>query len=209
MVPADWRITQNWDGPPNCQLWVVRWATQGLAFSTALRSVWHLNTSPQKLSLKSESPASEPSVTCLFQLSHPPPAEKYECPLGHSDTWWPNITVSQVSPIQYLFACQNSQRSMSSNMVKSGLIWGRVFRRCHLGRRVTAVTRPRWPTVVIHMTELVHVLRIFFFRNGYFLSDTPVFRRAVLWYGVVRLFVGPPSGNASCVRKRQQLQSKL
>ena len=40
MVPADWRTT-HWDGPPhrpspNRQPLVVRWATQDLAFSTAL-----------------------------------------------------------------------------------------------------------------------------------------------------------------------------
>ena len=39
--------------------------------------------------------------------------------LGHSDAWWPNITVSQVSPIQYLLACQKSQRSMPCYMVKT------------------------------------------------------------------------------------------
>ena len=54
----------------------------GFAFSTALLSIRHLNTSPRKLSLKSELPASEPSVTCLFQLSHPPPAGKYEFSTG-------------------------------------------------------------------------------------------------------------------------------
>ena len=31
-----WRTTQNWDGPPNHQSWVVRWATQDFAFSAAL-----------------------------------------------------------------------------------------------------------------------------------------------------------------------------
>ena len=38
---------------------------------------------------------------------------------------------------------------MSCNMVKSGLIWSRIFRRRHLGRRVTAVTHLRWPTVIL------------------------------------------------------------
>ena len=36
---------------------------------------------------------------------------------------------------------------MPCSMVKSGLTWSRVFRRRHLGRRVTAVTHLRWPTV--------------------------------------------------------------
>ena len=31
-----WRTTQNWDGPPYHQSWVVRWATQDFAFSAAL-----------------------------------------------------------------------------------------------------------------------------------------------------------------------------
>ena len=113
MVPADWRTTQNWDGPPSRQLWVVRWATRDFAFSTALLLVWHLNTTPPELSLKSESPASEPSITRLFRLSHPPPAGNTSAPLDHTDGWWPKITVSQVSHIQHLFAYQNSQRSMS------------------------------------------------------------------------------------------------
>ena len=38
---------------------------------------------------------------------------------------------------------------MPCNMVKSGLTWSRVFRRRHLGRLVTAVTRLRLPTVII------------------------------------------------------------
>ena len=35
------------------------------------------------------------------------------------------------------------------NIVKSVLAWSRVFRRRHLGRRVTAVTCLRWPTVIL------------------------------------------------------------
>ena len=42
--------------------------------------------------------------------------------------------------MQYLFACQKSQRSMPCNMIKSGLTSSRVFRRRHLGRQVTATS---------------------------------------------------------------------
>ena len=51
--------------------------------------------------------------------------------------------------IDNYIACQKSQRSVSCNMVKSDLSWSRVFRRRHLGRRVTAVTRLRWPIVTL------------------------------------------------------------
>ena len=50
---------QNWDGSPNSQPWVVRWAIHDFAFSTALLSAWHLNTSSRKLGLK--------------YVCHPPP----------------------------------------------------------------------------------------------------------------------------------------
>ena len=94
-----------------------------------------------------ESPASHPSVTRLFWSSHPPPTINASASLGYLDARWRAILTSQVSPIQYL--CQKSQQSMPRNMVKSGLAWTQVFRRRHLGRRVTAVTRIRWPTVDI------------------------------------------------------------
>ena len=96
-----------------------------------------------------ESPASQPSVTRLFWPSHPPPAEKASAPLGYPDARWPDIPISQVNPIRYMLACQKSQRSMPCNMVKSGLTWSRGFRRRHLGRRVIALTRLRWPTVLV------------------------------------------------------------
>ena len=95
-----------------------------------------------------ESPASQPSVTRLFWSSHPLPPQNTSAPLGYPDARWPEIPVPQVSHVQYIFACQKWQLSMPSNMVKSGLTWSRVFRRRHLGRRVTAVTRLRWPTVI-------------------------------------------------------------
>ena len=60
---------------------------------------------------------------------------------------WLTIIMRQVSYIQYHLACKTSQRSTSYNIVKSVLAWTRVFRRRHLGRRVTAVTCPRWPTM--------------------------------------------------------------
>ena len=93
-------------------------------------------------------------------MSHPPPSisrhqvtclslKNASAPWGQTVARWPLITISRVSYIQYLLACQKSQRSNPYNMVKSGLTWRRVFRRRHLGRRVTAVTCLRWPTVNI------------------------------------------------------------
>ena len=64
----------------------------------------------------------------------------------HIQTWL-TIVVWQVSYIQYLLACQKSQQSTPYNVVKCGLPWSRVSRRSHLGRRVTAVSCLRWPTV--------------------------------------------------------------
>ena len=101
---------------------------------------------------------SEIWVTRLPSMSHPPPSirrhrvtclslKNASAPWGQTVARWPSIIISRVSYIQYLLACQNSQRSNPYNMVKSGLTWRRVFRRRHLGRRVTAVTCRRWPTV--------------------------------------------------------------
>ena len=85
-------------------------------------------------------------VTCL-------PPKNASAPWGGPGSRWLIIIIWQVSYIQYLLACQKSQRSTPYNIVKSGLPWKRVFRRRHLGRRVTAVTCLRWPTVPIH-TEM-------------------------------------------------------
>ena len=77
------------------------------------------------------------------------PPNNASAPLGDPDARWPDIPISQVNPTRYMFACQKSQRSMPCNMVKSGLTWSRGFRRRHLGRRVIALTRLRWPTVLV------------------------------------------------------------
>ena len=81
-------------------------------------------------------------VTCL-------PPKNASAPWGGPGSWWLIIIIWQVSYIQYLFAWQKSQRSTPYNIVKSGLPGKRVFRRRHLGRRVTAVTCLRWPTVTM------------------------------------------------------------
>ena len=86
-------------------------------------------------------------VTRLFRSSHLPPAENASAPWGGVGSRWLTIIVWQVSYAQYLLACQELQRSMPYNIVKNGLPWKRVFRRRHLGWRVTAVTCIRWPTV--------------------------------------------------------------
>ena len=88
-----------------------------------------------------QSPASFDKVTRL-------PPKNSSAPPGYPDVRWSNIPVPQVNPIRHMFTCQKPQRSMPCNMVKSGLTWSRVFRRRHLGRRVTAVTCLRWPTVM-------------------------------------------------------------
>ena len=99
-------------------------------------------------------------VTRLPSLSHLPlsmwrhrvtcrPPKNARAPWGGPGSWWLTIMIWQVSDIQYLLACQKSQRSTPYNSVKSGLPWKRVFRRRHLGRRVTAVTCLRWPTVQV------------------------------------------------------------
>ena len=87
-----------------------------------------------------ESPASFDRVPCL-------PPKNASAPWGGPGSRWLTIVIWQVSYVQYLLACQKSQRSTPYNIVKSGLPWKRVFRRRHLGRRVTAVTCLRWPTV--------------------------------------------------------------
>ena len=89
-----------------------------------------------------ESPASFDRVTCL-------PPKNASAPWGGVGSRQLTIIVWQVSYVQYLLACQKSQRSTPYNIVKSGLPWKRVFRRRHLGRRVTAVTCLRWLTVYV------------------------------------------------------------
>ena len=99
-------------------------------------------------------------VTRLPPLSHPPlsmwrhrvtclPPKNASAPWGGLVSRWLTINVRQVSYVKYLLACQKSQRSTPYNIVKSVLAWSRVFRRRHLGRRVTAVTYLRWPTVIL------------------------------------------------------------
>ena len=101
---------------------------------------------------------SEVWVTRLPSISHPPlsmrrhrvthlPPKNVRAPWGCAGARWSAIIVWQVSYVQYLLACQKLQRSMLYNMAKSYLTWSRIFHRRHLGRRVTAVTRLRWPTV--------------------------------------------------------------
>ena len=97
-------------------------------------------------------------VTRLPSLSHPPlsmwrhrvtclPPKNASAPWRGPGSRWLHIMIWQVSYIQYLLSCLKSQRSTPYNIVKSGLPWKRVFRRRHLGRRVTAVTCLRWTTV--------------------------------------------------------------
>ena len=80
-----------------------------------------------------QSPAPFNQVTRL-------PSKNASAPQGYPDARSPDIPVPQVSPIRYMFTCQKSQRSMLCNMVISGLTLSRVFRRRHLGRRVTAAS---------------------------------------------------------------------
>ena len=87
-----------------------------------------------------QSPTSSGRVTCL-------PPKNASAPWGGPGSRWLITIVRQVSYIQYLLTCQKSQRSTPHNIVKSALAWCRVFHRRHLGRRVTAVTCLRWPTV--------------------------------------------------------------
>ena len=125
--------------------------------------LWHLETSSRRLSLsQSESPASHPSVTSLFQKRW---RHRVTClpPKNASASWggpgsrWLTIIIRQVSYIQYLLACQKSQRSTPYNIVKSGLAWSRICRRRHLGRRVTPVTCLRWPTAYATVGAVLHV----------------------------------------------------
>ena len=99
-------------------------------------------------------------VTCLPSLSHPPlsmwrhrvtclPPKNASAPWGGPVSRWLTIIVRQVSYIRYLLACPKLQRSTPYNIVKTVLAWSRGFRRRHLERRVTAVTRLRWPTVIL------------------------------------------------------------
>ena len=89
---------------------------------------------------------SEVWVTRLPSPSHPPlstrrhrvtrlPPKNASAPSVSPGARWPAIIVSQVRYIQYLLACQQLQRSMPYNMVKSDLTWSRP------------VTVLRWPTV--------------------------------------------------------------
>ena len=99
-------------------------------------------------------------VTRLPSLSHAPlsmwrhrvtcrPPKNASAPWCGPGSRWLTSVVRQVSYIQYLLACQKSQRSTPYNIVKIVLAWSRVFRRRHLGRRVTAVTCLRWSTVTV------------------------------------------------------------
>ena len=72
------------------------------------------------------------------------PPKNASAPWGGAGSRWLIIIIWQVSYIQYLLACQKSQRSTPYNIVKSGLPWKRVLRRRDLGRL-------RWPTVLIKL----------------------------------------------------------
>ena len=146
---------------------------------------WNRNNRSWKLTLKSELPASHPSVTCLFQWC------AIESPASHrKKTWasvrlswpgarWPAIIVWKVSYIQYLLAWQKLQRSVLYNMVKSDLTWSRVFCHCHLGRRVSAVTRLWWS---------IKVMREFIARLGPNCSTSGI----LSWWMEIRLIILPP-----------------
>ena len=101
---------------------------------------WILKSPASQICLVVQSPASFGRVTCL-------PPKNASAPWGRPGSRSLTIIVRQVCCIQYLLACQKSQWSTHHNIVKSALPWSRVFRRRHLGRRVTAVTCLRWPTV--------------------------------------------------------------
>ena len=117
-------------------------------------------------------------VTRLPSLSHPPLSmwrhrvtcllpKNASAPWGGRGSRWLAIIIWQVSYIQYLLACQKSQRSTPYNIVKSGLPWKRLFRRRHLGRRVTAVTCLRWPTVTLSVPNMNSNNKRHFSFNGY------------------------------------------
>ena len=101
-----------------------------------------LKSPASQIYLVVQSPASFGRVTCL-------PPKNASAPWGGPGSQWLTIIARQVSYIQYLLACQNSQRSTPHNIVKSALPWSRIFRRRHLGRQVTAVTCLRWPTMML------------------------------------------------------------
>ena len=107
-------------------------------------------------------------VTRLPSLSHPPlsmwrhrvtclPPKNASAPWGGPGSRWLAIIIWQISYIRYILACQKSERSTPYNIVKSILPWKRVFRRRHLGRRVTAVTCLRWPTVISLLLSMISV----------------------------------------------------
>ena len=73
-----------------------------------------------------ESPHIPQSPVSFDQVTRLPP-KNASAPLGHPDARWPTISISQVSYIQYLFACQKSQRNMPCIIVKRGLAWSRDF----------------------------------------------------------------------------------
>ena len=125
-----------------------------------------------------ESPAFFDRVTCL-------PPKNASDPWGGPGSRWLTIVIWQVSYAQYLLACQKSQRSTPYNLVKSCLPWKWVFRRRHLGRRVTAVTCLRWPTV--------SKLRCIGSDNGL----SPGRRWAIIWPSAEILLIGPLGINYS------------
>ena len=115
-----------------------------------IRYIRILKSPASQICLVVQSPASFGRVTCL-------PPKNASAPWGGPGSPWLTTIMRQFSYIQYLLAHQTSQRSTPYNIVKSALPWSRVFGRRHLGRRVTAVTCLRWPTVeqpVITMASL-------------------------------------------------------
>ena len=111
-------------------------------------------------------------VTCL-------PPKNASAPWGGPGSQWLTIIIRQVNYIQYLIACQKSQRSTPYNIVKSALPRSRVFRRRHLGRRVTAVTCLRWPTVIMYDYINHKVSAVYSIYIGKF-KDYTVFTYSVL-----------------------------
>ena len=85
MDPADWRTTQNWAGPPNRQTWVVHWVSRDFAFSTALLSIWHLNTSSRNFVWSVSHPPLNPQSPASFEQVTRLPPENASAPLDHSD----------------------------------------------------------------------------------------------------------------------------
>ena len=98
-------------------------------------------------------------------LSHPPlsiesPASRRKMWVLREAMWarddWPFL----YDKLAMSNTCQILQRSTPYNIVKNGLPWKRVFRRRHLGRRVTAVTCLRWPTVRKSYCNISHSIEI-------------------------------------------------